>query len=40
MATIIRDELKVKVDGGESVVIVEALPPKYYEDVHLPGVGS
>ncbi len=34
---ITREELKAKLDRGEDVVIVEALPLMYYEDVHLPG---
>lgn len=34
---ITREELRAKLDRGESVVIVEALGPKYYEDAHLPG---
>jgi len=35
--SITREELKAKLDGGEEVVIVEALGPKYYEEAHLPG---
>ncbi|MBA3365995.1 MAG: rhodanese-like domain-containing protein, partial [Actinobacteria bacterium] len=31
------DELRAKLDGGEVVTLVEALPPMYYEDAHLPG---
>ncbi len=34
---ITRDELKGKLDRGDDLVIVEALPPMYYEDAHLPG---
>lgn len=34
---ITRDQLKAKLDRGEDVVLVEALPPMYYEDAHLPG---
>lgn len=34
---ITRDELKRKLDRGDDLVIVEALPPMYYEDAHLPG---
>lgn len=38
MATkISREELKAKLDQGEDVVLVEALPLRYYEEVHLPG---
>ncbi|CAA9436614.1 MAG: hypothetical protein AVDCRST_MAG03-3653 [uncultured Rubrobacteraceae bacterium] len=35
--TISREELKRKLDGDESVVLVETLGPAYYEDAHLPG---
>ena len=34
---ITRDELKAQLDRGEDVILVEALPPMYYEDAHLPG---
>lgn len=34
---ITRDELKARLDRGEDLVVVEALPAKYYEDAHLPG---
>ena len=37
VAKITRDELKAKLDGGERVVLVEALPAKYYLHAHLPG---
>lgn len=37
VSRITRDELKAKLDRGENPVIVEALPPMYYEDAHLPG---
>jgi rhodanese-related sulfurtransferase len=37
VATITRDELKSKLDRGESLVLVEALPEKYFNDAHLPG---
>lgn len=36
-STITRDALKAKLDAGEPVVLVEALPAKYYRDSHLPG---
>jgi rhodanese-related sulfurtransferase len=36
-ATISRDELKAKLDRGERVSIVEALPEPYYCKAHLPG---
>lgn len=32
-----REELRARLDGGEDVVVVETLGPKYYEDAHLPG---
>ena len=35
--TITRDDLKAKLDRGSPVILVEALPTKYYEDGHLPG---
>ncbi len=34
---ITREELKAKLDRGEKVVIVEALPASYYYEEHLPG---
>ena len=34
---ITRDELKGLLDAGEDIVLVEALPEKYYRDGHLPG---
>lgn len=37
ISEISRDELKAKLDGEEDVALVEALPPKHYEDAHLPG---
>ena len=33
---ITREELRARLDGGEDVVVVETLGPKYYEDAHLP----
>jgi rhodanese-related sulfurtransferase len=35
--TISRDELKAKLDRREALVILEALPEKYYRHSHLPG---
>ncbi len=35
--TIDREELKAKLDKGENLVIVEALPAGHYEEAHLPG---
>lgn len=32
-----REDLKAKLDGGEPVVVVEALPEQYYRKAHLPG---
>lgn len=37
VAKIPRQELKAKLDAGEQIILVEALPAKYYEDKHLPG---
>ena len=34
---ITREQLKAKLDHGEDIVLVETLPPMYYEDAHLPG---
>lgn len=34
---ITREELQAKLDRGDKVILVEALPPMYYEDTHLPG---
>jgi rhodanese-related sulfurtransferase len=34
--TITRDELRQKLDGNDPVVVIEALPAKYFEDAHLP----
>jgi rhodanese-related sulfurtransferase len=34
---ITREGLKVKLDRGEEVVLIETLGSKYYEDAHLPG---
>jgi rhodanese-related sulfurtransferase len=40
MATVIgRDEVAEKIAAG-TATLVEALPPMYYEDVHLPGALS
>lgn len=37
VAKITRDDLKAKLDRGERIVLVEALPAKYYLHAHLPG---
>lgn len=37
MDTMTRDEIKHRLDTGEPVTLVEALPRKYYDDGHLPG---
>ena len=37
ISTITRDALKAKLDAGEPVVLVEALPAKYHREAHLPG---
>jgi rhodanese-related sulfurtransferase len=34
---ITRDEVKTRLDTGEPVSIVEALPEEYYRKAHLPG---
>ena len=34
---ITRDELEAKMERGDDFVLVEALSPRYYEGVHLPG---
>lgn len=36
-AKIDRVALKAKLDRKEPIVIVEALPPRYFADAHLPG---
>lgn len=37
MRTIERDAVKRHLDNADPVVLVEALPAKYYNDAHLPG---
>ena len=37
VATISRDELKLKMDHGETFLLVETLPAATYHHVHLPG---
>ena len=32
-----RYELKAKMDGGDTVVLLEVLAPRYYRHSHLPG---
>lgn len=32
-----RDELRLRLDRGEPVVVLEALPERYYRKAHLPG---
>ncbi|CAN5736577.1 rhodanese-like domain-containing protein [soil metagenome] len=32
-----RDELKVRIEESNGLVVVEALGPSYFEDAHLPG---
>jgi len=32
-----RDEVKQHLDRGNQIILVEALPEKYYNDSHLPG---
>ena len=36
-ATISRDDLKLKIDRGESFLLVETLPAASYHHAHLPG---
>ena len=36
LTTIEREELKGRLDRGDDLVLVEALPEKYYRRVHLP----
>ena len=35
--TITRDEIKVRLDRGDAMTLVEALPPRYFDEAHLPG---
>ncbi len=35
--TISRDELKAKIDHNEDFTLVETLPEKAFQNVHLPG---
>lgn len=37
MRTITRDQVKKHLDNHDKIVLIEALPEKYYEDGHLPG---
>lgn len=37
MRTISREEIKRRIDAQESIILVEALPEKYYNSGHLPG---
>jgi len=37
IAAISRSEIKEKLDQGVGLILVEALPLMYYEDMHLPG---
>lgn len=37
MNTITRDELKTALEGSAPVILLEALPEKYYRHSHLPG---
>ena len=32
-----RDELQTKIDGGDPLVLLEVLAPRYYRHSHLPG---
>ena len=35
--TITRNEIKQRLDNNDSMILVEALPEKYYRHTHLPG---
>lgn len=35
--TITREEISNRLDDGEPVTLVEALPPGYFDEAHLPG---
>jgi len=37
VTSISRQEVKNKIDQGEKVILLEALPQMYFEDAHLPG---
>jgi len=37
VATISRDEVKMKIDRGDTFLLVETLPPAPYHHAHLPG---
>lgn len=37
MQTITLEELRAKLETGEELVLLEALPREYYEEGHLPG---
>ena len=37
MRHITREELRDKLDNGEVLILVEALPEKYWSEAHLPG---
>ena len=37
VARIDRPALKAKLDRQEKLILVEALPPRYFADAHLPG---
>lgn len=34
---ITREDLRTRLAAGEALTLVEALPPRYWEDAHLPG---
>ncbi len=35
--TISREEIKARLDRGDAITLVEALPAKYFDEAHLPG---
>ena len=35
--TITRDEIKARLERDDAITLVEALPPRYFDEAHLPG---
>ena len=35
--TISREDIRIRLDNGEPITLVEALPRKYFDEAHLPG---
>ncbi|HZR14655.1 MAG TPA: rhodanese-like domain-containing protein [Acidimicrobiia bacterium] len=40
MRAITRDALRARIENGDDIVVVEALPASYWEEGHLPGAGN